>query len=214
MIRHGESRANAGSRTTGSATNPLTPLGERQAAHVAQILDHTPDLVVHSPYLRARRTAEPTIARFPTAEVAEWRIEEFTYLGRFHGTPTTAAQRSETVDDYWETADPDYRDDPASESFVDVHARARRFLTDLVESDRRHVVAFTHGMFMRVVVWAIMTGDAVPDSENMRWFYRFRLPSTVPNCSILPLTYSEKTGFRFLSATTAHLPARLRSGGY
>lgn len=214
LIRHGESRANAGSHTTGSATNPLTPLGTRQAAVVASVFSHAPDLVVCSPYLRARQTAQPTIDRFPRVRVEEWPIEEFDYLGRFHGKPTTAAQRASAVAAYWAAADPCYRDDENSESFVDVHGRARRFLARLAESRAERVAAFTHGMFMRVVLWAILTGDTVPDSDSMRRFHTFRTATLIPNCSILPLVLHRERGYQFLSATTAHLPATLQSGGY
>ncbi|RSM89561.1 histidine phosphatase family protein [Kibdelosporangium aridum] len=212
LIRHGESLANAGSHTTGSATNPLTPRGEQQAALVA--FDHPPDLVVHSPYLRARQTAQPTIDRFPSARVEEWPIEEFDYLGRFHGKPTTAAQRAAAVAAYWDAADPHYRDDENSESFVDVHARARQFLARLADTECSYVAAFTHGMFMRIVLWAILTGDAVPDRANMRRFHAFRMASLIPNCSILPLVLNGEQGYQFSAASTAHLPVGLRSGGH
>nr|WP_042183072.1 histidine phosphatase family protein [Kibdelosporangium sp. MJ126-NF4]CEL15338.1 phosphoglycerate mutase family protein [Kibdelosporangium sp. MJ126-NF4] len=213
LVRHGESRANAGSHTTGSATNPLTPLGEQQAVIVAENFSEAPDLVVHSPFLRARQTAQPTIDRFPATPVAQWPIEEFSYLGRFHGSPTTTKHRAPAVRDYWQTADPHYRDDDNSESFVDVYARARGFLRCLAEADCDRVAAFTHGMFMRVVLWVLLTGEEVPDSESMRRFHTFRQASLIPNGSILPLHAHGEHGYQFLSTTTAHLPPELRSGG-
>ncbi|MCE7006484.1 phosphoglycerate mutase family protein [Kibdelosporangium philippinense] len=206
LIRHGQSRATPESRITGPATNPLTPLGFQQAAVVAEVFDHVPDLVVHSPYPRAQQTAQPTIERFPSARVEQWPIEEFTQVGRFDKPRADDAR-------YWEAADPYYRDDPRSESFVDVYARARRFLVRLAETESSLVAAFTHGMFMRVVLWAILSGSEVPDSASMRRFHVFRKAIVIPNCSILPLVHSGKRGFQLRSASTTHLPASLQSGG-
>lgn len=212
LIRHGQSRGNAGGRTTVSATNPLTPLGERQAAMVAETFDHPPDLIVCSPYLRARQTAQPTIDRFPAARVTQWPIEEFTYLGRFHGKPTTAADRAHAADSYWQTADPGYRDDENSESFADVHTRARTFLTRLAEEKAERTAAFTHGLFMRVVLWTILTGESNPDRENMRRFHTFRQACLIPNASIMHLVRDD-TNHQLLTTTTAHVPPDLRTGG-
>ncbi|MBE1468430.1 histidine phosphatase family protein [Kibdelosporangium phytohabitans] len=208
LIRHGESRTPEGNHTTASTANPLTPLGEEQAALVAEMFTHAPDLVVTSPLLRARQTAQPTIDRFPSALVEEWPIEEF---ARLRHKPPPAEPR--TADPYWEAADPHHRDDERPESFVDVYSRALGFLTRMEESGCSQIVAFTHGMFMRVVVWAILTGDAVPDSGNMRRFRAFHLASVVPHCSILPLVSHRERGYQVSLATTAHLPVALQSGG-
>jgi broad specificity phosphatase PhoE len=67
LIRHGESESNAGFPSADPGSAPLTPDGHRQARQIAQALADTPGLIVTSPYLRARQTAQPMISRFPAA---------------------------------------------------------------------------------------------------------------------------------------------------
>jgi 2,3-bisphosphoglycerate-dependent phosphoglycerate mutase len=212
MIRHGESVANAGAETSDPALIPLSGTGERQAAVVAQTFDQAPGLIVTSPFLRAQQTARATVERYPSIPVEQLPIQEFTYLGRLHGRPTTGAQRQQLVDDYWNAADPRYVDDEKSESFVDVHARARQFLTRLTPQGGT-VAAFTHGLFMRVVVWVVLTGERAPTTDSMRRFYQFRTPYLIPNCSIITLTLHPERGRHVLGGTTTHLPAALHTGG-
>jgi probable phosphoglycerate mutase len=212
MIRHGQSMANAGRESTDPATIPLSPTGERQAAHVARVFDHGPGLILTSPFLRARQTAQATIDRFPSVRIEEWPVQEFTYLGRLHGRPTTGAERRPWVDSYWSSADPSYQDDDRSESFVDVHNRARQFLTRLSRQDAGPVAVFTHGLFTRIVLWTIMTGETTPDSDNMRRFLTFRTAYAIPNCSITELHLHPEQGIRILGAATSHIPPGLHTG--
>ena len=78
LIRHGESESNAGLPSADPGSAPLTPDGHRQARQVARVLADAPALIVTSPYLRARQTAQPTISRFPGAACEEWPVQEFT----------------------------------------------------------------------------------------------------------------------------------------
>jgi hypothetical protein len=93
LIRHGESESNAGFPSDDPESIPLTTLGHRQAEQIARVFSELPALIVTSPYLRARQTAQPTISRFPSVLCLEWPIQEFTYLGDLHGHPTTAQDR-------------------------------------------------------------------------------------------------------------------------
>lgn len=212
MIRHGQSDANAGRASNDPAMIPLSPTGHRQAAKVALALGCAPDLILSSPFLRARQTARTTRDSYPRVGFEEWPIQEFSYLGHLHGRATTAAQRRPLVDAYWSAADPSHRDDENSESFLDVLARAQRFLVRLSRHEARSVAAFTHGMFMRAVVWVLLTGETTPSTDGMRRFYRFRTTYSIPNCSIIELTLHSERGNRVLGATTHHLPRSLRTG--
>jgi 2,3-bisphosphoglycerate-dependent phosphoglycerate mutase len=194
---------------------PLSPTGHRQAELVARAFERAPDLIVTSPFLRARRTAQATVDRFPSVPVERWPIEEFTYLGHLHDRVTAGAQRKPLVDAYWSAADPHYVDDDKSESFIGVYSRARRFLTALSrhDADPCRVAAFTHGLFMRVTIWLILTGESSPSSESMRRFHRFRSSYLIPHCSIVALYLHPERDPRVLGATTNHLPESLRTGG-
>ena len=69
LIRHGESESNAGLASAGPGSAPLTADGHQQAEQIARVLADVPALIVTSPYLRARQTAQPTIRRFPASRV-------------------------------------------------------------------------------------------------------------------------------------------------
>lgn len=161
LIRHGQSIANAGGVTNDPATIALSERGQRQASVVADSFDRSPKLIVTSPFLRAQHTAVPSAKRFPTVPVIRWSVEEFTYLGRLHGRPTTSLERQTLVDAYWNAADPRYVDDEKSESFENVCDRARQFLGRLSQHTGA-VAVFTHGLFMRVVLWVILAGPPRP----------------------------------------------------
>jgi broad specificity phosphatase PhoE len=72
FIRHGHSTANAGVPSDDLALIELTELGRRQAADIAAAWTECPTLIVISPYIRTRQTAEPTIERFPGVPVEIW----------------------------------------------------------------------------------------------------------------------------------------------
>ena len=58
LARHGQSEANAGATAPDPESSPLTALGERQAAAIADAVETPPDLIVVSRFRRARETAE------------------------------------------------------------------------------------------------------------------------------------------------------------
>jgi len=64
LARHGQSDWNAAGRWQGHADRPLTELGRRQAAELAERLASVPlEAVYSSDLLRARETAEPVAER-------------------------------------------------------------------------------------------------------------------------------------------------------
>ena len=88
FIRHGESESNAGLPSESDKGTPLTDKGTAQAKHIADAINHPPDLFVVSSYKRAIQTAEPTLAKFPETIVKTWPIHEFSYLSfnQYHKT--------------------------------------------------------------------------------------------------------------------------------
>ncbi|MBG0819293.1 histidine phosphatase family protein [Planomonospora sp. ID91781] len=207
LVRHGQSESNAGLPTDGPGTAPLTALGREQAARTAEAFTAPPDLVVSSPFARARQTAGATVARFPGVPYEEWPVEEFTYLGGLHGPQTTKDQRRPFADAYWERADPAYVNGGGGESFRMLITRARAFLDRLADRPEEGLIAvFTHGLFMKAVTWSLFTGTTEPDAEAMRGFRRFNGACDVPNCVITELWRpSGPYGFRVVGGGTAHL---------
>jgi broad specificity phosphatase PhoE len=75
LIRHGETEWSASGQHTGATDIPLTPVGERQVSRLQPLLDgHRFGMVLTSPMLRARRTAELLGLSHPQIDpnLAEW----------------------------------------------------------------------------------------------------------------------------------------------
>lgn len=188
FVRHGESAANAGMATSDSALIPLTQNGWSQAMAVAESFYEAPDLIVTSPFERAKDTALPTIQKFPGCPVEVWPVEEFTYLSPARCANTTAAERKPWVDSYWNSAEPDRTDGPGTESFSGLIARARLALSQL-RGMSGLVVIFGHGQVMQAVRWLILESPDRIDSESMRSFRAFDLARPITNCEVIKLNY-------------------------
>ncbi|MFC0041656.1 histidine phosphatase family protein [Actinomadura rayongensis] len=188
LIRHGESESNAGLPTYGPGAAPLTALGRAQAATIAESFTAPPSLLVVSPFLRARETAAPTRARFPSVPCEEWPVQEFTYLGALHGPGTSIEQRRPHAAAYWARADPSLVLGGDGESFTALIARARAFLDRLSTlPDDATVAVFTHRIFLLAVTWTLDTGTTTPDSPAMRAFHHYAESTPTPNACIRPL---------------------------
>ncbi len=106
LIRHGESESSAGLPSADPGPAPLTADGHGQAGQIARVLADVPALIVTSPCLRARQTAQPTISRFPAAACRQWPVHEFTCLGDLHGRASTPREREPCARAYWDRAGP------------------------------------------------------------------------------------------------------------
>lgn len=188
LVRHGESESNAGAPSDDPGASVLTARGREQADRVAATLPERPALIVTSPYVRAAQTAEPTIARFPDVQREEWPVQEFTYLGMFHDRLSTAGERRPYVADYWDRADP-HLSLGGAESFADLLGRVGDCLDRLSQQPTGPVVVFTHGLFLRAVAWALLTGD----QADMPAFRRFSTGVVVPNCAVVELRIGAPT---------------------
>ena len=208
LVRHGQSESNAGLPSTDWRAIPLTELGRRQAEHVAGVFAEPPRLIVTSPYLRARQSAQPTIDTSPGTACEEWPVQEFSYLGPL-GRPTTSHEREPEVRAYWEHADPQLAE-PGAESFAGLIGRVTSFLGRLGGQDDGPVAVFTHGIFMRAVAWFLLTGAADPGPDDMRRFRAFTGLYPVPNCGVLELRYYPgESAPSLMGGSTLHLPASL-----
>lgn len=206
LIRHGESESNAGLPSADPGATPLTAAGHRQAEQVARVLADVPALIVTSPYLRARQTAQPTVSRFPAAACQQWPVQEFTYLGDLHGRASTAREREPYARAYWDRAEP-HAASPGAESFAGLLGRTAGFLERLGTQESGPVVVFTHGLFMRAVAWSLLTGITTPDQEQMRGFRSFADRYLVPNAGVVELRQAGNGAPALLGASTIHLPA-------
>jgi probable phosphoglycerate mutase len=188
FIRHAESVANAGGRTREAPTYPLSGLGFRQAEQLARVLKPKPELIVVSPYLRAKQTAEPYSQKVGSVPVEEWPVQEVQYLDPALCVDTTQDERRAMSIAYWELANADYAA-PNAESFVAFIARAQATLEQFSRRIESRSFVFCHGQFISAIAWLIFTRPARIDGPAMRRFYQFVHSYAVPNCSILPVYF-------------------------
>lgn len=135
LVRHGETEWSRDGRHTSTTDLPLTARGEQVARSLAvQLRGDSFDLVLSSPLLRARRTAE--LAGFPGAsndeDLREWGYGD--YEGR------TTEQIREHVPGWTVWSHPC----PGGESAVQVARRLDRVVARVREVQGR-VLVFAHG---------------------------------------------------------------------
>lgn len=182
LIRHGQSRSNAGELTVDEESTSLTSLGEEQAAHFAAYFTAVPDLIVVSPYVRTQQTAMPFRERFPTVPVEMWPVHEFSGLAPTRYHQTRASERRPWVRDFWAEADPDFVDGAGAESFTVGLVRVADFLTRLQSHPAEQIVVFTHGRFLQLVYWVWLMQDLAQAQANKQachtFFRSFQMPNT------------------------------------
>jgi len=144
LVRHGETEWTRAGRHTGRTDLPLTPRGEAQAAALgARLRAVRFALVLASPLMRARRTAE--LAGFADVLVLDEDLVELDY-GAYEGR-TSAEIRCERPDwDLW-------RDGfPAGETVQDAARRAERVLARVrATAAEGPVLLVGHGHLTRVL---------------------------------------------------------------
>ena len=191
LIRHAESVSNAGEATDDPATIPLTARGVEQAGQLAASIPCRPALIVTSGYIRTELTARPTIERFPDVPHEQWPVHEFTYLHGPRGRPMTGIERQPLMEEYWTRADPSYVDGPGAESFAGLLGRAHALLQRLRSCPEGPVAVFTHGMFIRAVLWTLLTEPAelaiAPTAEEMLLFRAFDAAFPIRNTAVVAL---------------------------
>ena len=153
LVRHGQTAANAARLLLGRADPPLTELGLRQAGAAAGVVDR-PTLVVSSPLVRARQTAE--LVAGDAQVVVDDRWIELDY-GEYDGRPLDEVPTE--IWDRWRT-DPSYCP-PGGESLATLGGRVREACAELAErgGDGDVVVVSHVSPIKAAVAWAIGAGD-------------------------------------------------------
>ncbi len=205
LIRHGESESNAGLITSDTATITLTAQGVAQARSVARLFSDPPGLIVISPYQRTKETARPTIERFPATPVEEWPVHEFTYLSASRCQNTSSFDRKPMAKDYWAQCDPNYADGDDAESLTNFFGRIHSALNALGQIRVESVAVFTHGLFMKGLLWNILTGSLIMNADQMRKFRAFASAVEVPNASAIELKLNNSRPTLFSGILTSHL---------
>lgn len=190
IFRHAESEANAGLATKNAADIAITPLGTTQARAVAELFDFAPALIVISPYLRTKQTAQFLIEKFPTVKVETWAIEEFTYLAAARCQNTTWMTRAPFVQEFWTRSEPAFCDGDGAESFAAFWQRAINANEQIKFAAPDKTVIFCHGQTMRAIIWLFLQKmDATP--ATMQAFYYFLKAVTIPNAAFVKILIAD-----------------------
>jgi len=148
LARHGETEWSRSGRHTGRTDLPLTPAGEEQARSLAPLLaDRRFALVLSSPLLRARRTAELAgLTGFET----DPGLREWDY-GGYEGVTTAEIRRTRPGWDLWTDGVPPGPELPG-ESPEQVGERADRVLARVTGAlEQGDVLLVAHGHLLRVL---------------------------------------------------------------
>lgn len=153
LVRHGRTEANAGGRLQGRIDLPIDEVGRAQAAALTQVVPH-PDVLICSPLLRTRQTAEV----FGMAPAIDDRWIELAY-GDFEGMPLRDLDNS--VWDRW-TSDITFAP-PGGESIGALGERVMQACEELVDTARHQtVVVVSHATPIKVAMgWALGTDAGV-----------------------------------------------------
>ena len=210
LIRHAESAANAGAVTSLPEPIPLTDRGLEQALCIAIYFDKQPDLIVVSPYLRAKQTAAPLLELYPDTILKQWNVQEFTYLSHERCHNTTFAERQPLVAAYWSRNEPYYCDGRGAESFAEFILRARRTIEQIKTDGAEFIAIFTHGHFIQAMIWLLWQKVEDARSESMSAFRAFLQAVIVPNAAIVKIRLMPDADELYFSGViTSHLPSNL-----
>jgi broad specificity phosphatase PhoE len=159
FVRHGQTDNNQ-LRVSGKGSDPLSKLGEKQAALVGPRLKELGiEVILSSTLKRAHQTAEiinetlhlplETSALFVESKHAQG-VE-----GKSFDDPETNIIRAQ-LKEYW--ADPTWKHS-TEENYFDLSARAKEALDVIAKRPERIILLVTHGAFLRMLTWQILMGE-------------------------------------------------------
>lgn len=177
VVRHGESTANVAAQSAAhdeldlidvaerEADVPLSDLGRRQAESLGRRLqrlsdDEVPDLVITSPFLRARQTAEIAMGDLGIRTRVDERLRDRDLgvldLHTVQGIQSLFPEESERRRRHGKF----YYRPPGGESWADVALRLRAVLRE-IEQDRpgRRIFVFAHDVVVSLVRYVLEEMD-------------------------------------------------------
>jgi broad specificity phosphatase PhoE len=168
-VRHGESVFNAESRIQGQLDVPLSELGRRQGAAVAEALAAANvEAIYTSPLGRARETAEIVARRLNLPIRADDRLKEIN-VGIFQNRlRAEIAERYPEAFARWTSGEMDYVV-PGGESRRMLQQRGCAAFRGIVAAEHQRAAVISHGRLLVVALAAwvpIPAGPAAPTLEN------------------------------------------------
>ncbi|MEK7531403.1 MAG: histidine phosphatase family protein [Patescibacteria group bacterium] len=178
FVRHGESEGNL-QEIIQHPEEPLTEEGRRQAGMIAKRC-HTFsfDKIIASTHLRAKETAE-IIAETTKKEIT---FSDFFVELRRPSEIIGKSRNSPEVKKIYDSitvglGDPLFRHSD-EENFEDVKERGMQALAFLIDDPAEHILAVTHGAFLRMLGGLAVFGDDLTFREYRRIFYVFQVKNT------------------------------------
>jgi broad specificity phosphatase PhoE len=185
FIRHGESLANADKHykldNFSNAQVPLSDIGKKQAEALTDYFVLAPDLIIVSPYSRAKQTAGFLIEKFPDVPKLEWPIHEFTFFSTDRRFDTTVAGWKLLVDAYWQRGDPLHLDGKGAESFVDFINRVSDVIEKIKNRKEKFIVLFSHELTICAVKYLLENKPKEVTSKEMKEFREYFLLNRILN---------------------------------
>ncbi len=194
FVRHGQAEHNVLNMSSSALEkHPLTALGEQQAQHAAQqLLQHTVDVVIASPILRARQTADAYTSLTNASYILDERVGEIRsgdWEERTQDDPAVKEERDRykalPVDERYTL-----KRGETGESWSDLDARIQGFLDDVLATHKGKTIAvFSH---QGAISSALKLLNGIPNedaAENL--FYG------IGNASISTVFVDEATGKAF-----------------
>jgi probable phosphoglycerate mutase len=180
MVRHGESEGNRDRRFTLTTETPLTDRGRQQARHAARRIAkvYRPEVIVSSPFLRARQTSEIIAEelRLPIELVNELHERD---LGCLKGQSYDALRELVRTDPAYDPKNGWSWKPEGGESYEDVRRRVMVAIEKLRQRYAgREIVIVSHGGVM-LSVWAHLAGA----------WHGAHLP---PNCGIVLVEHDDR----------------------
>lgn len=190
LIRHAQSEANAGLVIRPNHDIALTSLGHTQATEVADWLYARvpkPDGVFISEMIRTHQTAAPYLTRSHQQAQMLADLSEFNYLDYGRICNLQFSELLSIADNYWQQADVDFYDGAETDSYCDFVKRVAQMRAYFHALPDGVYVAFTHGMWLGMLMWQLLLKDDMPRLMDMRAFRQFELAIRPKNCEVFRL---------------------------
>jgi len=169
LVRHAETAHNRDGLVQGRADNPLSDLGLKQAAALAERLASAPlDAIYSSPLARARQTAEAIAAPHGLPVAIEPDLVEMD-IGQMEGlSGTELRERFPEFMTAWLSEDAGSAVMPGGESLAQVQARAMAVIERVVEQRPGGVVALVSHNFVLLSVLCAVLGLPLAQFRRLR----------------------------------------------
>ena len=141
------------------------------------------------------QTAVPTLNHFPHVPQEEWPVHEFTYLNPQRYQGTTGIERRPYALAYWKRNNPHENEDGKGESFAGLMERVQETVSRLRQNPAQFVVIFSHGLFLRALIWSVMTGTDKATPKTMKRYHHFVQAEKIPNGAIIKAQISDREIF-------------------